>query len=152
MLAIVYDNEEQAGDLVALDGALGEGLDLYTACALSLFCDAPARPEDRLPADVDRRGWWADAYADAEGDAFGSRLWLLHRAGASKTAVPLAKQYAEEALAWLVRDGIAESVEVATERRGVDGISIAVVIKRPGDLAPSLAQVWTFDTETLGVS
>lgn len=94
---------------------------LETAVILSLFTDRRARQDDPLPdGSEDRRGWWADAYHPAplgappgEGnDLIGSRLWLLEREKDTQEVVNRARDYAEEALQWLVEDGIAEQIEV----------------------------------------
>ncbi len=86
----------------------------------SLLTDRRAEPEDTLPVDDgDRRGWWGDGFGTdgAEGapEPFGSRLWLLHRTTATQATATLARLYAEEALGWLVTDGLVESVSVTSE-------------------------------------
>lgn len=114
----------------ALD-ALGLEQDdgLETAVILSLFTDARARDDDALPhGQSDRRGWWADAYPAVAGDRFGSRLWLLRASKQLQESLTTAKQYAEEALAWMVEDGVAQRVEVDTfiARDEVMGMNISI--------------------------
>ena len=90
---------------------------LETAIILSLYTDRRALADDPLPDGLsagqagsdDRRGWWADAYAD---DKVGARLWLLEREKDTREVVNRARDYAEEALQWLVEDGLAERIEV----------------------------------------
>lgn len=84
---------------------------LATAVMLSLLADRTAQPHE-VEAGGDRRGWWADAYAETTGDAFGSRLWLLARAKQLPETVERARAYIREALQWLVDDGMVESLEV----------------------------------------
>lgn len=106
----------EAGDLVAEDS-------LRTAVILSLFLDRRANDDDILPnGSDDRRGWWADTVApmtdygigggSASGDRIGSRLWLLSREKQLAGVLERAQHYAEEALAWLVEDGVATAVQV----------------------------------------
>jgi phage gp46-like protein len=84
-----------------------------------------------VPGDpADRRGWWADAYAEIDGDLIGSRLWLLDRSKTTPDVVADAKAYAEEALAWLKDDEIAQKVAVRTGRSG-DRLWIEVDVVRP---------------------
>ena len=84
---------------------------LETAIILSLFTDRRALEDDPLPdGSDDRRGWWADAYVGQ--DHIGSRLWLLEREKDTREVVNRARDYAEEALQWLVEDGIALGIEV----------------------------------------
>jgi len=118
---------------MALEGLLlAEDDELATAIIISLFTDAQARPDDAIPHNgTDRRGWWADVFADASGDAIGSRLWLLFPGKQVRENLVKARQFAEEALAWLVADEIAQRVVVeATNPR--DGIlALAVSVHKP---------------------
>ena len=94
-------------------GDLAAGDDLATAVVLSLFTDRRAEPDDGVPDGTDdRRGWWGDGLADRP---LGSRLWLLSRAKATRETRLRAIEYAQEALAWLVDDGVADAVEVDAE-------------------------------------
>ncbi|SFT73695.1 phage GP46 family protein [Halomonas saccharevitans] len=118
-----FDLRLEGGDLLADEG-------LETAVLLSLFTDRRALLEDRLPdGSSDRRGYWADAYRDRR---HGSRLWLLHREKAEEDVRRRAREYAEEALAWLIEDGIAESVEVEARHVRFDTLGLRVVIRRGG--------------------
>lgn len=115
-------------------GKIVEGQDLKTSVFLSLFFDAPAKGGDDVPAGAIRRGFWADAFSP-DGDVTGSRLWLLDRAKVTATTIADAKAYAEEALGWLVRDGIARAVSVTPERYAVapetQGILLRVLVFSP---------------------
>lgn len=110
-LALTYNPEIGMLD-ISLDGAdlLAED-SLASAVALSLLSDRTAQAHE-VDAGADRRGWWADAYADIAGDAFGSRLWLLGRQKQLPGVVQRARTYITEALQWLVDDGLATGLEV----------------------------------------
>jgi phage gp46-like protein len=110
--------------------ATDEGLD--TAIILSLFTDARAKPDDATPAPDDLRGWWGDAFADTAGERFGSRLWLLGRRKQLPAVLVEAKNYAEEALAWLIKDGIASRVDVEAFIPRDEVLGLAITITRPG--------------------
>lgn len=116
--------------MAGADLATDDGL--FTACIVSLFTDARARDDDPLPAGEDRKGWWGDALPQVAGDRIGSRLWLLRREKLLASVVARAKDYALEALQWLVADGIAEKVEVEAEAQRPQTLAIAVFITRPG--------------------
>lgn len=133
----VFISMEQGADY-ALDGLMlqdDSGLD--TAVIMSLFTDRRASDDDVLPSgNDDKRGSWMDSFPDIEGDKIGSRLWLLDRAKLTQDTVNKAKYYCEEALAWLVQDGIAKAVNVAAEivRHHPLGIIAATIdIIRPDD-------------------
>lgn len=137
-IRILYNANIMAADVALMSGLLAGEDGLETAVILSLFTDRRARPDDVLPNDNrSRRGWWGDLAparvdgAAVDNDRIGSRLWLLEREKQLPNVLVRAKDYAEESLAWLIEDGVAERIEVETSivRNGVLGIG--VVIYRP---------------------
>ena len=112
-------NLDWEGDLVLEHVDLLKDNGLSTAILISLYTDRRANTSDRLPdsSSIDKRGWWGDLLdPPVVDDRIGSRLWLLEREQDIIRVLSLAKIYAEEALHWLVEDGIASSVKVtATE-------------------------------------
>lgn len=111
-------------------GALAADHDIKTAVLISLFTDRRAEADDTLPdAAGSRRGWWGDAL---NARRIGSRLWLLGREKQLREVVLRALEYAEEALAWLVEEGIAKRVVVTAEivQPGWIGLSIRVERER----------------------
>ena len=103
--------------------------DLPRAVLISLFSWRRANPDDDLPANQ-RMGWWGDTYPELSNDRIGSRLWLLYRAKLTRQTVMRAKEYAEEALQWLVDDGVADGFTVESERQGLDRLALGVVLVR----------------------
>lgn len=88
---------------------------LETAVIISLFTDRRARPDHELPGQNDsKRGWWGDALSDIEGDETGSWLWHLYREKATDETLNRAREYALDALQWLLHDRIASHVNVKT--------------------------------------
>lgn len=105
---------------------------LYTAVVISLFTDRRAEADDEIPDGTDdRRGWWADTYADNDGDLIGSRLWLLSREKHLPEIAARVKQYAEEALAWMIEDSICKKVEVTAELQNGGMLAMRVQLTRP---------------------
>ncbi len=107
-----------------LDGDLVDD-DLQELVTLSLFTWRRALDDDSLPEGASRQGWHADA-------EFGSRLYLLQRAKATQQTLSDARQYAEEALSWLVTDGILRSVSASAEfaPRG-RGVYLTIDLRTP---------------------
>tara|TARA_B100000700_G_scaffold22521_4_gene21877 strand:- start:18978 stop:19421 length:444 start_codon:yes stop_codon:yes gene_type:complete len=127
-IALRYDPESQVFDLALDDGELAADEGLQTAVILSLFTDRLADDDDRLPdGRDDQRGWWADAYNERP---HGSRLWLLSREKTEEDVLRRAKTYADEALAWLIEDGIAAEVVVEAEQLRRDTLGLRVLIQR----------------------
>lgn len=131
---LAWDNDTQTADLVLEDGQLATDDTLQTSVIVSLFTDQRADDDDVLPDYVspqmpgsgDRRGWWGDHYlpdalaAIAAGlgltplpvDRWGSRLWLLFRVKDTSEALQRAKEYAQEALQWMLDNDVASAVNV----------------------------------------
>jgi phage gp46-like protein len=102
---------------------------MRTAILISLFTHRNAEIDDDLPdGGTNRRGWWADIVSDVQGDKIGSRLWLLNRSKQTLETLLRAKEYAQEALQWLLDDGIAARLVVETEwvARGTLGIRVQI--------------------------
>lgn len=147
-IALIWDSERGAADFAveANDLAADDGLE--TAVFLSLFTDRRAEAGDVLPSgDGDRRGWWADALPVVDGDWIGSRLWLLARSKQTADVIRRAEEYAREALAWLLEDKVASSVDVAAEtvRDGVLGLT--VTIQRPASGAVQYRYNYTWASQ-----
>ncbi len=111
-LALTFNPEIGMLDLSLAGADLLAEDTLSTAVMLSLLSDRTAQPQE-VEAGEDRRGWWADAFAGAEGDAFGSRLWLLGRSKQLPATVERARAYIREALQWMVDDGMVDAIDVA---------------------------------------
>lgn len=132
---------DDAGGLVdaIVDPALTlqRSSDLATAVLISLFSDAQADSDDALPdAAAGRRGWW--------GGAIGSKLWLRQRAKPTPALLVQVKDDIQQALAWLVDDGVAASVDVATEftRPGMLGARITIHRGAGPSLSLRFANLW----------
>lgn len=109
----VWDAETQHCDYVVANGDFVSGSDVETAVLISIFTDRLAEVNDALPdapsgQPGDRRGWWAD---DPE-YPIGSRLWLLKRAKGPLDVAAKAKEYATEALQWMIDDGVVARFDV----------------------------------------
>lgn len=136
-LALIWNAEAQAAELVVTDAQQPDAA-LASAVLISLFSDRRAALDDTLPdAGGDRRGWWADIVPPVEGDLIGSRLWLETRGKRRAEDVRRVKDHAAEALAWMLTDGLASSIEIAAEPVGSGGIALGVVINRPSGPARS---------------
>jgi len=145
-ILVAWDNRNTLGDWSLADGDLQTGQDLETACLVSLFSDKLATP-DFTPTDgtSDRRGWWADLYSDRP---LGSNLWQLERAHKTRDTLGLARRYAQDALQWLVDDGVAASITVDTRWIGGPGttmLGIAIAIRQPDGSMTRFVYGWAWE-------
>ena len=109
-LALTYNPQLAAIDLALAGTDLAFDDTLAGAVLVSLLCDRLADAYEVKPGE-DRRGWWADAYADNRHQT-GSRLWLLEREKQLPGVLLRCKQYCEEALEWFIEDGLASAITV----------------------------------------
>lgn len=119
---------------------------LVRAVLISLFTWRRAAPDDDLPAQS-RNGWWGDSFPPAANDRIGSRLWLLTRSKLTTQTVTRAREYAEEALKWLVDDGVATRVEVESLRLDIQTLGLACRIYKNDGRQPTdirFANLWEF--------
>ncbi|MDP1960871.1 MAG: phage GP46 family protein [Reyranella sp.] len=146
-LALFWDATLGAADLAIEDGQLVVDAGLRSAIVISLFSDRRADEADPLPSGgVDRRGWWGDMAPSVAGDQIGSRLWLLSREKRTPILLTRIREYCQEALAWLVADGLAAAVTVEAAFSGATAVAIGVSIARPDGPA---RQRYDFVWETL---
>lgn len=145
-IAKSWNPDTLSADLAIAGAAFTESASLQSAVVNSLFSDARAPAEllaymaDRdgvTVAEVDPRGWYGDSYASqapgqttggGEPDRFGSLLWTLQREKQTTETLNRARDYATDALAWMMTDGIARDIAVSAEwvRRGVLGLGVVI--------------------------
>ena len=129
---VVDISSEPVLDWSVLNADLESDNGLETAVILSLYTDGLANDDDPLPGrNDDRRGWWGDAWPEIPGDRIGSRLWLLSREKQTADILIRAREYALEALAWLVDDGVARRVDAVATSPVPAVLTLAVSIERP---------------------
>lgn len=143
MIRLQWSPEASEADIVIESDTIQLDDGLESAVIISLFSDARARDDDDMAgASKDRRGWWGDTYADNPGTQIGSRLWLRRRNSVNNRLLADVQADAQDALQWLVDDGVASAVNVATERFGVNGVRLSVEIVRPSAISPRWFRTW----------
>lgn len=150
-IALLWNADSFSADIAIDAGALVTDDGLRTAILISLFTDARALPDDDVPqAGSDPRGWWGDSFAARPDDAIGSRLWLLDREKITSRTIERARDYVREALAWLIRDGVASAIDVQVEAQASDRLAIGVVLNRPtGPARQRFDYVWEASTNAV---
>ena len=115
-IKIQFNDLTQEFDFVYNNGDLLREEGLETAVLISLFTDRRANEDDELINAGEYRGWWGDLLS--EDDQIGSRLWLIKGQKATQSNVILAKEYIQEALQWMLDDGVVAKIDVETEAQG----------------------------------
>jgi phage gp46-like protein len=126
-IALAWNPSTQTADWQIINGDISVGQDLQSAVIISLFTDARA-PQSY--AGTNLRGSWIDSYSPTP---WGSRLWTLARAAISDRQALLnaAQDYCNEALAWMITDGVAASVSAAASWISSSMINLQIVITMP---------------------
>ena len=103
-----FEITEKTGDLLYANGGIEADGGLKTAVLISLFSDA---------RDSNQRGWW--------GGEIGSKLWTLKKA----------REYAENALSWLVDEQICKKVSALAEYDAHGRLLLSIELKKPDGTA-----------------
>jgi phage gp46-like protein len=129
-IAITWNESTGRGDWSMTNGDLASGSDLQTAVLLSLFTDARvddyvAPPPSGAP---DRRGCWTDAYT---GYQIGSRFWTRMRLVKNQFTLNLIQTDAQDALGWLISDGVVASFDIQAAWINKTMIGLSIVAHMP---------------------
>jgi phage gp46-like protein len=127
---------------MAITDSDGQPVALHRAAVISLLTWRRAGDDDPLD-DAERYGWWGDSFPSVADDRIGSRLYLLRRRTLTPQTERDARDYAREALQWLLDDGRVTAVDIATAR-GVDRLEMRVQLTTPeGELVTvQLDNLW----------
>lgn len=138
----VWEPDKLLGDWQTGGGGLLDGDDLDTAILISLFTDRLARSDDAIDGD-DRRGWWGDTGSEYP---IGSRLWLLRREKLTTKVALKAEDYANEALAWLVDDGVVTAISTNAQIVFPSRINLIINYQQPAKAQASVKFSWVWET------
>ncbi|HHH0268540.1 TPA: phage GP46 family protein, partial [Yersinia enterocolitica] len=101
-----------------------------------------ARSDDAIDGD-DRRGWWGDTGSEYP---IGSRLWLLRREKLTTKVALKAEDYANEALAWLVDDGVVTAISTNAQIVFPNRINLIINYQQPAKAQASVKFSWVWET------
>lgn len=138
-----WNTDTLCADWKSGNGDLLSGDDLQSAIMISLFTDRLAHSDDDYD-DEHRRGWWADTGTDG---FIGSRLWLLRRQKLTTQVAKKAEDYAREALAWLITDGVVSDIQIRTQIVWPQRLNMVIRYHRPDSGAEDLRFYWVWEKQ-----
>lgn len=116
-IGLTWNAEQGAADVALAGNDLAADAGIETAVLLSLF--------------TVRGQWWGDAFPAVPGDRFGSRLFELAREKQTPDTLARLKEYAREALAWALGDGVIGQVDVSAEAVRTGAWVLSITLHRP---------------------
>jgi len=120
------------GDVAYVGADIVTDSGLETAVYLSLFTDAQ-------DPDTGQGGYWGDSVDDQPS---GSLLWTKARTVISPALPGELERICEDALQWLVDEGIAESIAVQATITGQFSVAIGITIVQ-NDVVNQFSYNWT---------
>lgn len=145
-IAIEYKSQIKEYDISILNGDLKECDDLDSAVIISLFTWARASAGE-VDENAPRFGWFGDKIDADSTDSTGSKLYLLKRKKITNQTIMDAREYIEQALQWMIEDGVATEIKAEVERNAsdVNRVDALVQIVR-GDRSRTMKfnDLWSF--------
>jgi len=115
-----YDLDFNGSDLALSDS-------LQSAVALSLGCFVRSGATGTATLSNQIGGWWGNALNELP---MGSEIWKLFSTKISDKSADAAAKMAEKALAWMITDGVAKSIDVTGEAFRT-GVNLRVRVQKP---------------------
>ena len=145
-IAIEYKSQIKEYDISILNGDLKECDDLDSAVIISLFTWARASAGE-VDENAPRFGWFGDKIDADSTDSTGSKLYFLKRKKITNQTIMDAREYIEQALRWMIEDGVATEIKAEVERNAsdVNRVDALVQIVR-GDRSRTMKfnDLWSF--------
>lgn len=145
-IAIEYKSQIKEYDISILNGDLKECDDLDSAVIISLFTWARASAGE-VDENAPRFGWFGDKIDADNTDSTGSKLYLLKRKKITNQTIMDSREYIEQALQWMIEDGVATEIKAEVERNAsdVNRVDALVQIVR-GDRSRTMKfnDLWSF--------
>jgi phage gp46-like protein len=127
-IATLWDDTNAVGDWVMDGSDLRSGSDLETAVMISWFSDRAA-------------GWWGD---DGQAYPIGSRLGTLGREKQVAKVLPMARDFAVQAVKWMLDDGVCSRIEVTAQFFAPGKLGLQGVFHQPGAAPVTLRYGWVW--------
>lgn len=149
-----FDNDEQRGDIAQdstlfapFKGNLSTDAGLISLVELSLFTDRRAPPGVDLPGGpLDLRGWWGDQFWNDSFDLpqyeIGSLIWTLERSKNRSETLALLRDYAVDAVKWMIDIDMIDRAVAISERIDNDTAAFQLQLFRPNDPAALWTPRW----------
>lgn len=128
LLAIGFNDTARRIDLQCMPDTFLNWLE--NAVVISLFTDARCQSDELPKGETDQRGYWGDIELP-ESESLGSKLWTLKREKVLTKTINRARDYAIEALQWLVVDSHLQAVKVEASRGDTDRIDLLIKCQLP---------------------
>jgi phage gp46-like protein len=141
-IATLWDAGGIRGNWSIVNGSLVGNQDLVTAVVLSVFTDAEAPADAKIPdGTIYRRGWYGD---DTDDVRMGSLLWLYVRRKVTADLVPAIRRTLIDCLQWMIADGVIASVNVDVQLNAPNFVAAKITLNRKDGSTVSLNFDWAW--------
>lgn len=128
-------------DLAISNNVLDTVDGLETAIIVSLGTDARA-PASTVQTPSRRRGWVGNILTADSGRQLGSLLWTFKQARLTPAVLNDLGVAAENALSWMIEDGLAKSVQASVSKTDLRSVSVNILIVTPEGKELRYAFLW----------
>ena len=138
---LIRANSDGLYDFVVEGNLFASAGGFETAIPVSLFTDARA-PAALVPDPQYRRGWIGNLMTAQTMRQLGSILWILDQTRITQETLNTARLAAQEALQWMLDDGVALSVLVDVVRTTRLGMQIIIQITDTSNVVSRYQTLW----------
>lgn len=120
---LIYEDDIDKQSFGLCDISFSAGNTLTSAVLMSIFSWRRGASNEIDDAG-NRYGWWADTPQRK----LGSKFWLLRRTSITPVILQKAKEYCQEALSWMIEDGLCKAITVDAKQnqKQPDGIQVLI--------------------------
>ena len=130
----LFDLQIVDQDFAGVDG-------FESALVVSLFTDSRA-PSSAVQSAENRRGWVGDVLTSNIGRALGSLLWTYDQSRLTREILNQVGDAAQNALLWMVEDGIIKDVQATVTQETKRGIVVNIKLITPDGKNQEYAALW----------
>lgn len=114
---------------------------LEQAVTISWFTDARAPDDATLPDNsADQRGYWGDMFGDF---SLGSLLWMLKRETLTDHTINQARDYARDALSWLLTTPWVSRIEIRAQRYNHQTLALVATLTLSSGEGLTVQKEWS---------
>ena len=130
----LFEIAQKGGDFDTVDG-------LETAILVSLFTNS-RRDESDISNPLNRGGWIGNWRTSKRPRELGGLCWTVEHERLTREVLNIARENAQNALAWMIDDGLCRNIEVETEPQNQSKIQYKITITSRDGIKYDYIYLW----------